>query len=47
MNYKLLNKVTGQPVDGITINDTAKEDFMELMNWEEDDWKSGTVEVKE
>lgn len=46
MQYKLINKTTGQPVDGIIINDTAKEDFMELMNWEEDDWKTKVVEIK-
>ncbi len=46
MKYKLINKVTGQPVEGIIISDTAKEDFMELMDWKEDDWKAGVVEVK-
>lgn len=46
MQYKLKNQITGQPVDGIIIDDTAKEDFMELMNWNEDDWKAGVVEVK-
>ena len=46
MNYNLINKITGQPVDGITINDTAKEDFMELMDWKEDDWKTGTKEIE-
>ena len=47
MKYNLINKVTNQPIEGITIDETAKEDIMQLMNWKEDDWKSGTKEVKE
>lgn len=31
MIYHLINQVTGQPVDGIIINDTAKEDFIKLI----------------
>ncbi len=47
MKYNLINEVTGQPTEGIIIDATAKEDFMELMNWKEDDWKSNTQEVEE
>jgi len=46
MKYNLINKVTGQPIEGIVISDIAKEDFMQLMNWKEDDWKSNTKEIE-
>ena len=46
MKYHLINKVTGQPIEGIVISDVAKEDFMQLMNWKEDDWEDNTIEVK-
>ncbi len=47
MKYNLINEVTGQPIEGMTIDDSAKEDFMSLMNWKEDDWNSHTKEVEE
>ncbi len=47
MRYNLINNITGQPTEGITIHETAKEDFMDLMNWHEDDWNINTKAVEE
>ena len=46
MKYQILNKITGQPIDGILVNDTAKEEFCELMNWKEEDWNANMQEIK-
>ncbi len=47
MKYNLINKVTGQPIEGIVISDVAKEDFCQLMDWKEDDWETNTKEIKD
>jgi len=46
MKYGLVNKVTGNIVEGIIIDESAKEEFMEMMSWKEDDWYSCTREIK-
>lgn len=45
MSYKLLSKSL-QPME-ITIDESAKEHFKELMNWSEEEFKEHTKEVQD
>jgi len=47
MKYNLLYRATAKPIEGVTIDESAKKDFMEMMDWKEDDWDCCTSEVKE
>ncbi len=55
MKYKLIPKLNthrfkvtcacGKCMPEITIDESAKEDFKEMMNWDEVDWKNRTIPI--
>lgn len=44
MKYYIRNRV-GTIIDGITIDESAKKDFMEMMDWDEREWQRRTSEI--
>ena len=42
--YQLISTKTKNPI--ITIDESAKEDFMELMEWDEDEFDANTVIIE-
>ena len=42
--YKLLNQ-NGEIIMPITIDENAKEDVKEFMNWNEAEWEKNTIDI--
>lgn len=40
-----LRKPEGKKIEGITVDELAKEDFKKMMQWNEKQWKLHTIKV--
>ena len=45
--YNIKNRLTGKILKGITIDESAKEDFKLIMDWSEKDWNNRTAKLKD
>lgn len=44
MKYKLFN-YKGEEIKGVTIDESAKEDFKKMMDWTEKEWYFHTMKM--
>ena len=44
MKYGLLNRI-GQVIKGINIDESAKKDFMKMMEWDAGEWQRRTYKI--
>ena len=47
MKYRLVNQKTRMVMEGVTIDESVKEEFKKMMGWDEMDWRRNTEVIKE